>query len=71
MEKRSKEKNSFSIFIFPEFRKYVMVELILNPKNNPLNAIELEKRACSPLPSGPKMRDRKMEETKDIAIVRT
>lgn len=33
-----------------------MVELILNPKNNTANAIELVKSACSPLPAAPRMR---------------
>jgi hypothetical protein len=48
-----------------------MVEVILNPKNKPQKAIELEKMACSPLPSVPRIRAKNIDEINEMAIVRT
>ena len=57
--------------IFPEFKKKVMVELMLNPKKRLQKDIEFEKRACSPRPSVPSILERKMDEINVMAIVRT
>lgn len=48
--------NSSSAFALPELMKYGIVELMLNPKNKTANAMEFTNSACSPRPSGPKMR---------------